>query len=173
VYRHGCPLGRRGRATAPHGTEFAGGGPQAECGTSPVSDVHVLAGVFHFGIENTNAKFIPLDFHPTLGPDARAERLTHHRSAAVIDLAFFSRGGEDHRPRLWYLGSAQLVSEAPTALIATLESVAGNQILPDGHGIAIPTQTQPDDFPVGFTGASRCLTAQPHAKVGGHLYGRF
>src|SRR2546423_5994393 len=105
----------------------------------------------------------------------------HHRPAAVIDLAFFSRGGKDHRPRLWYLGSAQLVSEAPNALIATLESVVGDQILPDCYGIAISTQTQLDDFPVGFTGTRRAhvfrvfwlLAAQPHAKVGDHRYGRF
>src|ERR1017187_8841019 len=65
------------------------------------------------------------------------------------------RGGENHRPRLGYLGSAQLVSEAPNALVAPLESVVGDQILPDGHGIAISTESQRDDFPVGFTGARR------------------
>src|SRR5437660_12886459 len=84
-----------------------------------------------------------------------AWRFAHHRPAAVIDLTLFSWSGEDHRPRLWYLGSAQLVREAPNALIATLESVVGDQILPDCHGIAISTQTQLDDFPVGFTGARR------------------
>jgi hypothetical protein len=57
-----------------------------------------------------------------------------------------------------YLDSAQLGSEAPNALIATLESVVGDQILPDCHGIAISTQTQLDDFPVGFTGARRAHT---------------
>src|SRR5437016_8313051 len=110
-----------------------------------------------------------------------ALRFAYHRPAAVIDLAFFSRGGENHRPRLCYLSSAQLVCEAPNALIATLESVVGDQILPDRHGIAISTQTQLDDFPVGFTGARRAhafrvfglLAAQPHAKVGDHRYGRF
>ena len=110
-----------------------------------------------------------------------ALRFAYHRPAAVIDLTLFSWSGEDHRPRLWYLGSTQLVSKAPNALIATLESVVGDQILPDGHGIAISTQTQLDDFPVGFTGACRAhafrvfwlLAAQPHAKVGDHRYGRF
>ncbi len=110
-----------------------------------------------------------------------AFRFAHHRPAAVIDLTLFSWSGENHRPRLWYLGSAQLVSEASNALVATLESVVGDQILPDGHGIAISTQTQLDDFPVGFTGARRThafrvfwlLAAQPHAKVGDHRYGRF
>ncbi len=105
----------------------------------------------------------------------------YHRPAAIIDLTLFSGRGEDHRPRWWYLGSAQFVSEAPNALIATLESVVGDQILPDCHGIAIPTQPQLDDFPVGFTGARRAhafrvfglLAAQPHAKVGDHPYGRF
>src|SRR5438128_7999030 len=84
-----------------------------------------------------------------------ALRFAHHRPAAVIDLTLFSRSGEDHRPRLWYLGSAQLVREAPNALIATLESVVGNQILPDCHGVAISTQTQFDDFPIGSTTARR------------------
>src|SRR5215471_15956494 len=109
-----------------------------------------------------------------------AFRLAHHGPAAVVDLAFFSRGSEDHRSRLRKLGAAQLVSEAPNALIAALESVVGDQILPDGHGIAISTQTQLDDFPVGFTAARRTsfrvswpLAAQPHAKVGDHFYGRF
>src|SRR5947208_16902835 len=110
-----------------------------------------------------------------------AWRFAHHRPAAVIDLTLFSWSGEDHRPRLWYLGSAQLVREAPNALIATLESVVGDQILPNCHGIAISTQTQLDDFPVGFTGARRAhafrvfglLAAQPYAKVGDHRYGRF
>ena len=57
--------------------------------------------------------------------------------------------------RAEWLGSTQLVNEALNALIATLESVVGNQILPDCRGIAIPTQTQLDDFPVGFTGTGR------------------
>jgi hypothetical protein len=34
-----------------------------------------------------------------------AFRFAHHRPAAVIDLAFFSWGGEDHRPCLRLLGS--------------------------------------------------------------------
>src|SRR5260370_1350927 len=105
-----------------------------------------------------------------------ALRFAHHRPATVIDLAFFSGSGEDHRPRWWYLGSAQFVSEAPNALVAPLESVVGDQILPDCHGIAISTQTQLDDFPVGFTGARRGHAlrvfrrriAQPRAKVGDH-----
>ena len=110
-----------------------------------------------------------------------ALRFAYHRPAAVIDLAFFSWSGENHRPRLWYLGSAQFVSEAPNALVATLESAVGDQILPDCHGIAISTQPQFDDFPVGFTGARRThgfrtfwlFAAQLHAKVGDHRYGRF
>jgi hypothetical protein len=89
--------------------------------------------------------------------------------------------GQDHRPSWRYRGSAQFVSEAPNALVATAESIVGDQILSNGHGIAISTQTQLDDFPVGFTGARRThgfrvfwsLAAQPHAKVGDHRYGRF
>ena len=110
-----------------------------------------------------------------------ALRFAYHRSAAIIDLTLFSWSGEDHRPCWRYLGSAQFISEAPNALVATPESVVGDQILPDCHGIAISTQTQLDDFPVGFTGARRThdfrvfwlLAAQPHAKVGDHRYGRF
>src|SRR5579864_5866794 len=87
----------------------------------------------------------------------------------------------DSRAAIKAFGASQLVSEAPNALIAALESVVGNQVLPDCPGIAIPAQTQLDDFPVGFTGAGRArafrvfwlLAAQPHAKVGDHRYGRF
>jgi hypothetical protein len=110
-----------------------------------------------------------------------ALRFADHRPAAIIDLTLFSWSGVDHCPCWPYLGSAQFISKAPNALIAALESVVGNQILPDGHGIAIPTQAQLDDFPVGFTGTRRAhafrvswlLPAQPHAKAGDHRYGRF
>src|SRR6266576_4068011 len=110
-----------------------------------------------------------------------ALRFAYHRPAAVINLTLLSCSSEDHRPCLWYLGSTQFVSEAPNALIATLESVVGDQVLPDGPGIAIPTQTQLDDFPVGFTATRRAcafrvfwlLAAQPRAKAGDHRYGRF
>ena len=114
-------------------------------------------------------------------PVLTALRIAHHRASPVVDLGFFSRRGEDHRPCLWYLRSAQLVSESPNALIPTLEPVIGDQILPDRHGIAVSTETQLDDFAEGFTGASReraspvfpGRTPQPHAKAGDHLYGRF
>ena len=79
----------------------------------------------------------------------------YHRPAAIIDLTLLTWSGEDHSPRLWYLGSAQRVNEASNALIATLESVVGNQILPDCPGIAIPTKAQLDDFPVGCTRTRR------------------
>lgn len=45
----------------------------------------------------------------------------------------------------------QFVSEAPNALVATPESVVGDQTLPECHGIAISAQAQLDDFSVGFT----------------------
>jgi hypothetical protein len=63
-----------------------------------------------------------------------------------VAVAFpFVGGGEDRR----------FISQAPNALIASLESVLGDQILPDGHGIVISTQTQLDDFPEGLTAARR------------------
>ena len=70
-----------------------------------------------------------------------ALRFAYHRPAAIVDLTLFSWSGVDHRPCWQYLGSAQFISKAPNALVATPESVVGNQILPDGPGIAIPTQT--------------------------------
>ena len=143
-------------------------GPDARTG-SEHQQPHCLAAIAQRKHEQTGASVLT------------ALRFAYHRPAAVIDLAFFSWSGENHRPRLWYLGSAQFVSEAPNALVATLESAVGDQILPDCHGIAISTQPQFDDFPVGFTGARRThgfrvfwlLAAQPHAKVGDHRYGRF
>jgi hypothetical protein len=70
-----------------------------------------------------------------------ALRVAYHRPAAIIDLPLFSWSAVDHRPCWPYWGSAQFVSKAPNALITALESVVGNQILPDGHGIAIPAQS--------------------------------
>jgi len=67
-----------------------------------------------------------------------------HDDAALT--VIFSWSGENHRPCWRYLGSAQFVSEAPNALVATPDSVVGDQILPDGHGIAISTQTQLNDL---------------------------
>src|SRR6266481_9308459 len=143
-------------------------GPDARAGTER-QQPYCLAAIAQREHEQTGASILA------------AIRFAYHRPAAIINLSLFSRSGEDHRPGLWYSGSMQLVSEAPNALIATLESVVGNQILPDCHGVAISTQTQFDDFPIGFTAARRTyglrvfwlLPAQPHAKVGDHRYGRF
>src|SRR5207245_3675451 len=74
VYRHGYPLGRRGRATALHGRECAGGGPRAECGTSPVSDVYVLAGVVQFWDRGYERKVHPIGLSPRVQSSLAVDR---------------------------------------------------------------------------------------------------
>src|SRR5262245_60057842 len=63
-------------------------------------------------------------------------RIAHHRTAAVVDLRFFSRSGEDD-PR-WFrpLWSAQLANIALHRLIAPGKAVVRDQVLPDRLAIA-------------------------------------
>jgi hypothetical protein len=67
--------------------------------------------------------------------------IAHHGPAAIIDLGFFARWGEDDGTGLGCPGSAQLVNESPNTLIAALETVVGYQVLPDGSGVATTTKT--------------------------------
>src|ERR1700731_4004613 len=65
-----------------------------------------------------------------------ALRITHHRTAAVVDLGFFSRSGEDDAHRFRMLRPAQLAHETLHRLIAPGKAVVRPQVLPDRLTIA-------------------------------------
>src|SRR6267378_1856323 len=71
-------------------------------------------------------------------------RIAQQPTSPVIDLGFFSRYGEDDCLGLRDLCSAQFVYEASNALIAAVEVVVGNQVLPDRSCIATAAQSQHD-----------------------------
>ena len=68
-------------------------------------------------------------------------RITHHGAGAVVDLKFFSWSGPNHRTCLQWLPSTQLAHVALDRLIATAETVLGDQVLPDCTRISAPAQT--------------------------------
>src|SRR5258708_26061649 len=65
-----------------------------------------------------------------------ALRITHHRTAAVVDLRFFSRCREDDACWFRTLCSAQLVNKALHRLIAAGKPVLRDQVLPNRLAIA-------------------------------------
>src|SRR5215469_3095918 len=73
----------------------------------------------------------------------------------------------------------QPISICVTRVIARREAVIGHQILPDGHGIPAMTRAKLDSLPEWLAGRRRrrmifrANTAQPYAKPGDHLVGRF
>ena len=74
-----------------------------------------------------------------------------HGASAVIDLCFFARSGDDHRPRLQHLSRAEFVDEAFDALVAVPKALLSHQVLPDSHRIATAVQSQLDDFTIRLT----------------------
>ena len=103
----------------------------------------------------------------------------HGTFVSVIDLCFFTRRRADHGAGLGCLVSTQPTNKALHRQIARSKAMLGHQILPDGHGIAARTQAELDGFPEWFAGRWRWSgffrggTAQPYAKPGDHLVGRF
>src|SRR2546427_1796920 len=110
-----------------------------------------------------------------------ALRVANHGATAVIDLSFLSRRGENDPHGLWRLRSAKLANKTLHGLVAMGKAVIGNQVLPDGHGIPVTTQSMLDQLAIRFAGAigrlwmGRCplVSRRCLARVGGHLYGRF
>jgi len=99
---------------------------------------------------------VALRHHEQSRPSVLARlRMADHRSVSVVDLAFFSSLRLDDSHRSGTLGSTQLAHEALHGLIAARKTLIGNQILPDGHGIAATTQTQFDDLLIRCAGAGR------------------
>src|SRR2546426_8617292 len=109
-----------------------------------------------------------------------------HRAVAVIDLPLLAGRGHDHRMRLEGALTTQPPHEAPHAGVPGWEPVLIDQVLPDRHGVAAATEGELDELAVGLAGARPGGPAgrrrprrqpaegrRPHAKVGGHLTGRF
>ncbi len=85
-------------------------------------------------------------------PVLAALRVADHGAGAVIDLRFFSSYGEDDSNGVRQLGSAKLAHKALHRLVAAGEAVVGNQVLPDGHGIAPTAQPQFDGIAIRLAG---------------------
>jgi len=105
-------------------------------------------------------------------------RVAHQGAAAVIDLGFFARLGEDDPRCLGQLGTTKPAYETLYGLVITRIPVVGNQVLPDGLGIPSTAQFLLDELPVGFAGTDpaggRAGKWRKRAyKVGGHFIGRF
>ncbi len=95
-----------------------------------------------------------------------AERIAHHRPGAVINLGLFAGIGDDHHAGGGSLRAVQSTDEALDALIAAGETVEGNQVLPDGDGIAAAAEAQFDQFPVGLAGTGRWTPLRPNRALG-------
>ena len=116
---------------------------------------------------------------------SRWHRTSYHDAGLTIN---FARGGDDHHAGLGRLSSAELADEALDTLITAGEPAVRNQVLPDGHGVAAPGESELDRFPVGLAGARgraalgarqpwfcRLVGRSRQAGVGGHrrFIGRF
>jgi hypothetical protein len=70
------------------------------------------------------------------------------------------------------LRPSQPAHEALDALMAAGQAVPGDQILPDGHGVAAADKGEFDQFTVGFRGTGG-RTASRTPGVSGHFLGSF
>ena len=82
-------------------------------------------------------------------------RFAHHRTAAVVDLRFFSGCREDNARRFWTSWSSKRAHEAFHRLIAARKTVVGYQVLPDRLAITSTGQALLDPLPVRFTDTCR------------------
>src|SRR5215475_15148389 len=101
-----------------------------------------------------------------------ALRIAHHRTAAVVDLRFFSRSSEDDACWFRPSWSAQLLHEALHRLVAAGKAVLRYQVLPDCLAVPVAGQSLFDQLAVLFTGTSDgrfCWKSR--LKIGGHLFG--
>src|SRR5215510_4977107 len=83
-----------------------------------------------------------------------ALRIAHHRTAAVVDLRFFSRSSENDACWFRPSWSAKLLHEALDRLIAAGKPVLRHQVLPDGLAVPAAGQSLFDQLAVIFTGTS-------------------
>src|SRR6185369_8787420 len=72
--------------------------------------------------------------------------VSYHRASAVIDLGFFPNRGDDDSRRLRLTDATPFANVTLHTLIATAESILGDQVLPDRLRISAPAKTQFDGF---------------------------
>ena len=80
-------------------------------------------------------------------------RMPHHWAVAVIDLGFLARRGSDHNACFGRSGSVLSHDEAPHAGIPGAEAVVVDEVLPDGHGVAAPSERLGDQLSLGLARA--------------------
>src|SRR5437870_7078138 len=76
-----------------------------------------------------------------------------HGAVAVVDLALLARRGLNHGVGLGGRGTAELADEAHDARVAGGETLAIDEVLPDGHRVAPPGERRRDQLPVGLARA--------------------
>ena len=95
---------------------------------------------------------------------ARCGVADHRAVAGVVHLAFFARGGLDHGMGVRNPRSAQLANEAAHALVAGVEAVVVDQILPDHGRVAAQSYGFLDQVAVRLTRARRWVPAMKTNK---------
>src|SRR6185437_1909105 len=100
--------------------------------------------------------------------------IAHHRSLAVIDLAFFSGRGDDDRARLDRSVFAQRGDKAADTRVARGEAVIIDEVLPDRHRIATAAHRLEDQRAIRLARARARRAAGWRRAwgrgVGGHLH---
>ena len=93
------------------------------------------------------------------------------RTLAVIDLAFFARRRGDDDARLRRRRATQREDEATHAGIARGEAVVVDEVLPDGHRVAAPSERLDDQLSIRLarTRTRGPARARDRADVGGDL----
>lgn len=88
-------------------------------------------------------------------PVPAGRRFTHHWASAVVDLSFLVRSSFNHDAGFGCGSPAQFSHEALDAGIASHETVAVHQVLPDCHRVTALCQHGLDELAVGLAGARR------------------
>src|SRR5271165_3731920 len=86
-------------------------------------------------------------------PVLAALGIAHHGAGAVINLRLLPGCGDDHHAGFGHLGSAPFAHEALHALVAAVEAVLADHVLPDGPRIPASTEPQLDGFPIRLASA--------------------
>jgi hypothetical protein len=81
-------------------------------------------------------------------------------SSSVVRLSFFSGHGLDNPYGLRLCGTTQLVNKTLDGLIAMGKTTIGNQVLPNGHGIPLTTESLLDPFTERLAGTGDPMVAR-------------
>ena len=101
--------------------------------------------------------------------------MADHRTAAVVHLGLLARCGLDARMRVPAGLASQAADEALDAVVARLEAVLVDQLLPDRSGVAAALEGSSDQLGEGLARARHRAPGRLGGplEVGGHLTGRF